>query len=359
MSLLVNLSFLLSQPTGISIYATNIFPSLAPLQPTLLTAQTYPGFDCHNVPANLTPAQGSRGHLDRLFWTQFELPNLYRELGGSLIFSPVPEAPLLQRCRSIVMVHDLIPLRFPQWKSPLTPYFRVYIPAVLRQAEHIICNSQATARDIVEFFGISASKITPILLGYDQAHFRLVSHPRPLPAKPYFLYLGRHDPHKNLARLIEAFAQLPQVEEYELWLAGPTDARYTPKLLNQAEELGIKENVRCLDYVAYEQLPQLLHQAIALVFPSLWEGFGFPALEAMACGTPVISSNISSLPEVVEDAGLLVNPLDVGALAQAMTRLVQDQSLRSELSQRGLTRSGQLTWAKTGEATRQLLTQFL
>ncbi|MEB3227769.1 MAG: glycosyltransferase family 1 protein [Synechocystis sp.] len=356
--LLVNLSFLLAQPTGLSVYAANVFPHLRPLTPTLLTAQGIPEFLCHPIPANLTPAQGSRGHFNRLWWTQFALPNLYRQLQASLLFSPVPEAPLWSGIRSVVMVHDLIPLRYPNWRSPLTHYCRFYLPLVLQQAEHIVCNSQATAADVIDYFSIPAEKITPIPLGYDQAHFQPGEEPLTPPQKPYFLFVGRHDPHKNVARLVRAFAQLKDCQELELILAGPTDRRYTPKLLALAEELGVANAVKCLDYVSYDQLRQLYRQAIALVFPSLWEGFGFPVLEAMACGTAVITSQQSSLPEVAGEAALLIDPTNPQAITQAMAQVWQDHTVRNDLQQRGLARSRHFSWQKTGQMTCEVLAKF-
>jgi glycosyltransferase involved in cell wall biosynthesis len=353
--LLVNLSILFSQPTGISNYAKNLFPYLKSLQPTLLTAQRYPEFNCYPVPDNLTPAQGTKGHFDRLVWTQFNLPQIYKKLQSHLLFSPIPEAPLSANCRFVVMVHDLIPLRFPKRLSPLTPYFRYYIPQVLKQAEHIIGNSTATARDIADFYGISSAKITPILLAYDTHYFRKLNQLNR--ASPYFLYLGRHDPYKNLHRLIEAFAKIPR--DYQLWLAGPPDKRYTPKLQLQAEELGLSDRVKFLDYVPYEQLPVLLNQALALVFPTLWEGFGLPVLEAMACGTPVITSNLSSLPEVAGGAALLINPYNVAEIAAAMQAIAKDSELRSRLSLLSLQRASQFSWAKTGQATLEILQKYL
>jgi len=353
--LLINLSFLLAEPTGISIYAQNVFPYLQSLAPTLLTSQTYQGFNCYPIPSHLTPAQGSRGHFERLVWTQTQLPSIYKKLGSTLLFSPLAEAPLGQGCRSVVMVHDLIPLRFPRWRSPLTYYCRFYLPAVAHQAEHILCNSQATADDLINFLGLPAAKITPILLGHDPSRFALP--PPPPPPQPYFLYLGRPDPHKNLERLIRAIA--PLAGEYELWLAGPQDHRYTPALMNLAASLGIATKVRCLNYVPAEHLTQLLQQALALVFPSLWEGFGFPVLEAMACGTAVITSRLSSLPEVTANAALLVNPYQVSELTAAMTAIATNASLRQELEVKGLARAQQLTWEKTGLATRELLAAYL
>ena len=352
--LLINLSFIFSQPTGISTYAINLFPHLQPLEPTLLTAQTFPDYRCYPVPPNLTPAQGSKGHFRRLLWTQWQLPEIYKRLNSSLIFSPVPEAPLFAGCRSVVMVHDLIPLRFPKRFSPLTPYFRYYIPQVLAQAEHIICNSRATAQDIIDLFHIPEEKITPILLAYDANHFRFLD----IPTSNYFLYIGRHDAYKNIARLIDAFATL-SCRDDELWIAGSGDKRYTPVLMAQVEQLGLTNQVKFLDYVPYEQLPTLINQAIALVFPSLWEGFGLPVLEAMACGTPVITSNLSSLPEVAGDAALLVNPYNMGEIAEVMQAVAADSGLRSRLRQASLARASQFSWTKTGQATAQVLQRYL
>jgi glycosyltransferase involved in cell wall biosynthesis len=366
-SLLVNLAFLIAKPTGITTYAVNLSPHLQPLNPTLLISPLASNssplgsdYNCYPVPSNLTPEQGTKGHLRRLLWTQLQLPRIYQKLRSRLLFSPIPEAPLYGNCRYVVTVHDLIPLRFPRL-SPLTPYHRYYIPQVLAQAQHIICNSSATAGDIIDCFQIRASKITPIPLAYDANHFR----PLDLPGEdvtmpyPYFLYIGRHDPHKNLHRIIAAFAAIRNCRDYELWLAGSSDRRYTPKLKAQIEHLGITEQVKFLDYVPYSQLPTLIERAIALVFPSLWEGFGLPVLEAMACGTPVITSNLSALPEVAGDAALLVNPYNIEEITAAMQEIVSNAALRSHLSRLGITRASQFSWQQTGLATVEVLERFL
>ena len=356
--LLINLSVLMKEPTGITIYAENVYPFFKPLDPTLLIAYPNPDFNCHPVPDNMTPNQGSKGHLRRLLWTQFVLPKTYRQFKASLLFSPIPEAPLGQACRSVVMVHDLIPLRFPKRFSPLTPYFRYYIPQVLQQAEHIVCNSRATAQDITQFWQIPADKITPIPLAYNAAHFRPldIGNDRNLP--PYFLYLGRPDPHKNLPRLFTAFAKMKS-KDCHLWIAGPSDPRYTPLLQQQAKDLGICDRILFLDYIPFNELPKVINQALAMVFPSLWEGFGFPVLEAMACGTPVITSNLSSLPEVVGDAGILVDPYRPEELAAAMDAMMREGDLRSRLSLLGLERARQFSWQKTGEATLAVLRSYV
>ena len=357
--LIVNLSIVFSKPTGISNYAKNLFPYLKSLQPTLLTSQTYPKFNCYSVPNNLTPAQGTKGHFNRLIWTQFELPKIYKQLKSNLLFSPIPEAPFKTKCRYIITFHDAIPLRFPKHFSPLTYYHRFYVPQILSKAEHIICNSQATAKDIHHFYQIPQSKITPILLAHNSQNFRPLINIKKKIDKPYFIYLGRQEPYKNLQRIISAFAALPNSNDYELWFAGPDDKRYTPILKTQIKQLGITEQVKFLNYVPYSELPKIINQALALVFPSLWEGFGFPVLEAMACGTPVITSNISSLPEVAGDAAILINPYDIKQLSEAMHLIATDAQLQNRLSQLGIERAKKFSWEKTGKATVEILSSFM
>ncbi len=365
--LVVNLAFVGKKPTGLATYAINLIPELKLPQTKLLASQSFlPRLAKTNaayceVPDDLTYEQGKLGHLRRMIWTQRQLPALCAE--ANLLFSPVPEVPLGLRCASVVMVHDLIPLRFPRLTSLLTQYFRFYVPQVLRQASQIICNSQATAQDIVDFYQVPAAKITPIPLAHDASHFRVLPPqglpellPELLPEQPYFLYVGRHDPYKNLSRLIQAFAA---VTGAELWIAGAQDPRFTPSLQQQADELGLANRVRFLDYVTYDQLPLLLNQTLALVYPSLWEGFGFPVLEAMASGAPVITSNLSSLPEVAGDAAILIDPFSVAALTAAMQQLADDSALRTQLRAAGLARAAEFSWAKTAAATAELLQKYL
>jgi glycosyltransferase involved in cell wall biosynthesis len=353
-NLAINLAFLPTKPTGLATYALNLLPHLQPLAPTLLAAAPRDGFAHHPIAANLTHEQGRQGHFSRLKWTQLELPTLLRSLEPSLLFSPIPEAPLYSNLRSVVTVHDLIPLRFFGIFSLLRFYQRYYMPQVLHQADHIICNSRATAQDVMGFFNVPASKVTPILLAHDADNFRFLD----LPTRNYFLYLGRNDPYKNLQRVIAAFARLPQRSHYELWLAGPMDDRYVAQLTTHISELNLTAQVKFLNYVPYEKLPIVISQAIALVAPSLWEGFGLPILEAMACGTPVVTSNGSSLPEVAGDAALLVDPYDVGAIAYAMHRIAIESNLSTQLRQAGLSRASQFSWEKTGQATAEILQHY-
>ncbi|WP_448561835.1 glycosyltransferase family 4 protein [Trichothermofontia sp.] len=373
--LLVNLAFLSRRPTGHTNYALQVLPYLAKWLPRVLVpadqigqldplkhsqdarkalSEKQGGLEVVSIAANMTPDQGAFGHLRRLGWTQLRLPQLYRSTHANLLFSPIPEAPLYTACRFVVTVHDLIPLRFGGRWSRLTAYFRYYVPRVLSQAVHILCNSQATVQEVQSTFGIPAHKLTATPLGYDDRHFRDLN----LPTANYFLYLGRHDRHKNVSRLIMAFAALAD-RTCELWLAGPSDRRYTPDLYAQVAALNLQQRVKFLDYVPYGDLPKLLGQAIALVFPSLYEGFGLPVLEAMACGTPVITSNRSALPEVAGEAALLVNPDVEAEITEAMRLLLADANLRSRLRQAGLKRVQTFSWDKTGAMTNAVLQRYL
>lgn len=358
--MLVNLAYLLKKPTGTTTYALNLLPYLGQINPCFLATPASGLARYHAVPTNLTAEQGMKGHMRRLWWTQFRLPAIYQEQKqkrtiSDLLFSPITEAPLGTACRFVVTVHDLIPLRFPQVSKALTWLYRYYVPRVLSAAEHIICNSQATADDIVRFYGISAQKITPILLAHDASHFR----PLNLASQNYFLILGRQAPYKNIAIAIQAFAAFPPHDDCELWIAGPPDRRYTPALEAQIQTLDLSHRVKFLSYVPYSQLPVLLNQALALIFPSLWEGFGLPALEAMACGTPVIASNQAAIPEVTGEAAVLFDPHDETALTTAMVEIVKDSQRRSQLTQAGLQRSRQFSWQHTGQTTVDLLKNYL
>ncbi len=352
--LLINLSFLLKQPTGLAVYALNVVKHLPIDDPCLLTPRAIPGQISLLSPAQASSDFGRAGHARRLWWTQFQLPRLYRAMGAQLLFSPIPEAPLGSDCQTVVTVHDLIPLRFPQPWHPLTLYGRYYLPQVIRQARHLLFDSEATLRDVHHFFGKPPGKTTVIPLAYDQEHYRWLD----LPRQPYFLYVGRHSAYKNLGRLLTAFSQVT-LPDTQLWIAGSVETKHTPTLQAQAEALGVGDRVRFLTYVPYDDLPRLMNQAIALVFPSLWEGFGLPVLEAMACGTPVITSNLSSLPEVAGDAALLIDPYNVGELAEVMIAVAEDRALWSKLHQAGLRRVKAFTWEATGRQTGEILQRYL
>ncbi|MFN9660308.1 MAG: glycosyltransferase family 4 protein [Cyanobacteriota bacterium] len=307
------------------------------------------------IPSNLSPEHGRRGHLARLLWTQNQLPRLLKASGASLLLSPLPEAPLLRGVRSVVLAHDLLPLRHPQ-PSPLLAYHLAYVPLVLHRAVRVLCNSEATAREVRHRLGVPTRRLVPIRLGFDPGLLR----PLGLRREPFFLVLGRHDPHKNLARVLQAFAALRDPGgETCLRLVGPHDARTTPHLQALAAELGIASRCAWLPWVSDAERLELLNRCQALVLVSLWEGFGLPALEAMACGTPVIAARAGALPEVVGDAALLVDPRNPEAIAAAMARLGREAGLARALGEAGQRRASEFRWERTAAEVQAVLRELI
>jgi glycosyltransferase involved in cell wall biosynthesis len=341
MTLLLNYRPVLRQPTGIGVYANAVLPALQQLPHVLI-----PGGE-----------EGSaQQRLKRLAWTQLELPRLARRHKASLIFTPAPEGYLgPQTIPQVVMVHDLRPISHPE-RSLQSVYFRSWVPPLLRAARHVLTNSRFTAAEIQRCTGLPAERITVIPLGYNAEAFRPGPAASRSEEKPYLLYVGQAYPHKNLRRLIQAFAQVAHAHpELRLVLAGKPHASETPQLQALVAQLGLEPRVEFRAYVPASALPDLYRGALALVFPSLWEGFGLPVLEAMACGTPVLTSLGSGTEEAAGDAALLVNPSDTRALAEGLQAMVENATLRSALRCRGLRHVTAFRWEAAAAATRQAL----
>jgi glycosyltransferase involved in cell wall biosynthesis len=230
------------------------------------------------------------------------------------------------------------------------------MPRFLRAADVIIAVSECTRRDAVRLYGIDQAKIRVVYEGVnprfrpldDREQLEALRHRYALPAR-FLLYVGTIEPRKNLPALFEAFKQigLPGVKLVIVgkkgWLYDETFARL--------QALGLEREVVFTGFVPDDDLPGLYTLAEAFVFPSLYEGFGLPVLEAMACGTPVITGNVSSLPEVMGDAGILVAPGDVGGLVTALKRVLTDSHLRAQMSAKGLAQARKFTWEKAAQET--------
>ncbi|MEB3322314.1 MAG: glycosyltransferase family 1 protein [Synechococcaceae cyanobacterium] len=348
---LFNGSYLGRRPTGIGVVARDLVDALDPALVPLLDPLGGDRPGSIPIPSDLSPDHGRRGHLARLLWTQRRLPRLLRASGAPLLLSPLPEAPLLRGVRAVVLAHDLLPLRYPQL-TPLLAYHLAYVPMVLHRAVRVLCNSEATAREVHGRLGVPARRLVPIRLGFDPGLLRPLGRER----QPFFLVLGRHDPHKNLERVLRAFAGLrdPGVN-LRLKLVGPHDPRYTPRLRKLARELGIAGRCDWQPWVSDEERLELLNRCLALVLVSLWEGFGLPALEAMACATPVIASTAGALPEVVGEDALLVDPRSPAAIGDAMARLQREPLLARALAEAGPRRAAGFRWPATAERVTEVL----
>ncbi len=259
--------------------------------------------------------------------------------------------------KMIVTIHDLSFLRHPEWfERRRAIYYRMAIRPTVRNADLLLADSQATADDLQSLLGVPPDKIVVTHLGVDEGFapapstaIEAVRKRLRLPRK-FFLYLGTIEPRKNLPRVIAAYDEIAAGCDLDLVIAGREGWR-TGETRAAWERSPSKSRIHFPGFVSSAEMCALLSAAEVFVWPSLWEGFGLPPLEAMACGTPVITSSTSSLPEVVGDAGLTVNPEDTGAIAHAMRTLVNDVALRARLRDAGLARAREFTWKRTAELT--------
>jgi len=228
--------------------------------------------------------------------------------------------------------------------------------AGIRKAIRLIAVSHHTKKDLAKYLKIPEEKVTVIYEGVDHNIFKPTSGPRPLP-QPYILFVGSEHPRKNLDTLLKAFSLLKKRGEFEglkllkVGKAGGGEADFRKQTLRKVRELGLESEVIFTDFVPTSDLPLYYSHAECFVFPSLYEGFGFPPLEAMACGCPVVVSNVTSLPEIVGDAGLGVPPLDAEALAGAISAILKDAKLREELKLKGMSRARRFSWERAAQET--------
>ena len=298
-------------------------------------------------------------------WTHGRLSLEMLRHPPDVLFVPAHALPLLPAPRSVVTIHDLGFLHFPEAHTRAQRlYHRVFTRLSAARATRIIAISEATRSDLQAFYGTPAGKIRVVYHGVDErfqpqdaAHASAVARRYGIDS-PYLLFVSTVQPRKNVARLIEAFAiaraSLGPRCPLRLVLAGKR-GWMTEQIERRAAELGVEQEVSFIGYVRDADLPALLSGALGYVVPSLYEGFGMTALEAMACGTPVLASNTSSLPEVVGDAGLLVDPLDTLAIADGIGQLAEDAALRDDLRERGLRRVAGWTWQRCARQTLEVL----
>lgn len=355
-----------AMPTGTERYSYELIGALARLERhhrwTLYT---------NGVPARLPPL-GTNVQLRSLsfprLWTYIRLSAEMATHPPDVLFVPAHVIPPCHPPRSIVTIHDLGYLAYPE-AHPFARRLELHFTTwwSVRAASHIIAVSHATRADLIACYRVPPRNITVIHHGIS-SHFRPIDDPTTIaaikaryhinPHDNYLLALGTVHPRKNLARLIDAFAhyvqrhrrQTGQFPRVQLVIAGKL-GWLTNIIAQRAARADIADHVRFAGYVADEDLPGLLSGATALLFPSLYEGFGFPVLEALACGTPVLTSTTASLPEVAGDVALLVNPHDTIAIADGIAELVDDSAQRAQLQEAGLRHAARFTWERCAQET--------
>ena len=356
---------------GIGRYTSNLARALVPLlaadeQLTLLHDPSQPS----RWP--LPPANGRVRHLPApispfSLAQQWQIPRLIRPLNAATYHSPYYLMPYRVGLPTLLTVYDFIPERYPQYTAPRARLlYRFFHRLALRSAAHVVTISEATGHDLLKGYHYPAAQVTTTPLAADpqfvpqssaaQTHLR---HRYNLP-RHFALYLGINKPHKNLVRLIEAWAEvyrhMPQ--PWPLVIAGAWDERYMEPRLTAARLGLLGDGILFLGPVAEPDLPILYSAAELFIFPSLYEGFGLPVIEAMACGTAVVCAAGSSLPEVAGEAALLFDPHDTAALTAALHRAVNDDPLRDELAQRGRAQAQKFSWHNTAAATLALYRQL-
>jgi glycosyltransferase involved in cell wall biosynthesis len=298
-------------------------------------------------------------------WTHFRLSAEVLVRPPDVLFVPAHVLPLVHARRCVATVHDLGFLHFPEAHRRWDRRYLAWATGWnARQSTVVIADSRATRTDLLREHRVQPSRVRVVHLGRDES-LAPVRDPVALDrvraryeiGPRYLLYVGTLQPRKNLGRVIEAFARLaglPGMEEAQLILAGKRGWLYED-LFVQVSRLGLEGRVRFPGYADHADLAALYSGATGFVFPSLYEGFGMPVLEAQSCGVPVMTSNNSSLPEIAGDAALLVDPHDVDAIAAAMLRLATDDALRAELVERGLANAQRFSWEKCARETLAVL----
>ena len=343
--------------TGIARYTTELTRALARLDdgPELVLLSPYPDsplpwyrdFETVTVPGTgLLPLAATWGNL--------ALHRAAVRAGVDLLHDPCGIAPFLapRPCYArVVTIHDVFARVLPTTQDPLMRLlYATLLPLARHTADGVLTVSEASRADLHHHLGLPPEKtfVTPLGVTFPEPAAAPKARPQSEPDSPYFLYVGNLTPRKNLGRVIGAFVQVRERHPgLRLLIVGP-------KFWGSDESSALAAStpgVELPGFVSDEALDRLYHGAVGLVFPSLYEGFGLPALEAMARGCPVIGSNTSSLPEVISDAGLQVDPLSENAIAEAMLRLLSVPGLRTELVGRGLERARGFSWAATARQT--------
>jgi glycosyltransferase involved in cell wall biosynthesis len=361
----LNLVFLVPGETGgMEVYARELIPALLEQAPPGVRFTAFVNREAasergapwnENLPAVTVPVS-SRSRVQWVLGEQTLLPRAAAAAGVDLLHSLASTAPLSGRFRRVVTIHDLIYARFPEAHAGIRGKgMRMLVPAGARRSNRVIADSLSTRGDLIELLGLEPERIDVVPLGVGTVH-----RDRPLPAsevrarlrladRPTLLSLSAKRPHKNLAALIDALALIP-AERRPLVVIPGYATWYERELQERARTRGVEDDVRLLGWLVGRELEGLWALASGFVFPSLYEGFGLPVLEAMARGVPVACSNASSLPEVAGDAALQFDPDDRGAIAASLERLLEPLEAR-RLRERGLQRARQFTWARTASLT--------
>jgi glycosyltransferase involved in cell wall biosynthesis len=297
-------------------------------------------------------------------WEHFWLPGVLEQKGTQVMHGPATLIPLHGGTYSkVVTIHDLVAFLFPDTiPRKYAMYMRWLIKRVVKRADRVISVSENTKNDMVQILNLDPDKIT-VVHEAAQPDFRVVKDKELIEATcrrygingPFIYHVGNIEPRKNLVRLMKAYLLLRDRLKGKVKLVITGQKGWlTKKLFRNLGGVDLSEDVIFTGYAPSSDLPVLMNAAEAFIFPSLYEGFGLPVLEAMSCGTPVVTSNISSLPEIVDDAAVLVDPYLEDSIAEGILNVLEDSDLRKDLKARGLAQSAKFSWEKAARETMQV-----
>jgi glycosyltransferase involved in cell wall biosynthesis len=362
----LNLIFLVPGETGgMEVYARELIPALITAAPPGMRFTAFVAREATDagggpwgelLPAVTVPVR-ARSRVQWVLGEQTLLPGLAARAGVDLLHSLANTAPLRGRFRRVVTIHDMIYARFPEAHSGLRERgLKLLVPSAVRRSDRVIADSQSTRQDLIRLLGVRSDHIDVVPLGLGSARREVplseadVRGRFDLGDRRVVLTLSAKRPHKNLAALIGAVARIPAERRPIVVMPGyPT--WHEQELRERAARAGVAGDVRFLGWISGREIEGLWAISEAFVFPSLYEGFGLPVLEAMARGVPVACSNASSLPEVAGEAALLFDPHDEAEIASTLQRLLADPELASAMRDRGLTRVKEFTWERTARLT--------
>ena len=303
----------------------------------------------------------TNGPSARILWEQFAAPGLTLLDRPDVLFCPLNVVPLLAACPTVVTVHDLAFLRFKLHRPSRRNYLTAMTRISVRRAAHVITVSEFTRQEVIDLLGVNPASVTAVPNGYDErlsplppATAEAFRREKQLPPE-FLLFIGTLEPRKNLPTLLRAYAAVRDRVHMPL-LIGGGKGWWFEEVFDLVKRLRIEDRVQFLGFVLAEELPLYYATATALIYPSLYEGFGLPPLEAMASGLPVITSDAGAIQEVVADAALVIPALDVAALSEALLRITSDANLRARFRGLGLVRARQFSWERAAERTLGILT---
>lgn len=373
--ILINGLLLKNKHSGVQYSIENLIAALQQLDLKehdieILISENYEGPLLDNSNVKLKKIQHNlNNRFSRIYYEHVVIPTYLKEEGFDLYHSPGYILPYFSKFKSIVTVHDLIALDFPKLcQNETAAYFKLTLPQSIRKADHIITVSQKVKDDVLNHFpDISEEKIRVIYPGL-KANFNSVLDLKirenikslyNLPEQ-FFLFVGNLEPKKNLTFIIQAYTKIKNMRlcDHKLVIVGQLGWKYD-SILSEIKQSRFKQDIILLGYIDEQYLPALYAMADLFLFPSLYEGFGIPALEAMACGCPVIISNRGALPEVTGGAAYQIDPYDIDSLISAILLLLNDRELRENMIQEGILWSKNFTWQKTATNTFDLYQSLL